>query len=707
MFGKTALQIVGILAVLATIGGISLTAPAFAVNSNAGNSLTITDNDTTEQTNLQSSSQSATIDSQNEIDMDASNLGGSSASEDGDGNLQGDQSSEQSNEQAGVVANIQAQSSVQDADNDVEDNDDVEVSQGAASLATGDDSTSDASNDATIEDDDETVQGNLQLSDQEASIDSDNDIDLNADNEGGSSADESGPGDLEGDTSSGQSNSQAGIVANAQIQNSEQSAENEIEDYDDFIVGQGAVALADGDDSDSNASNEGSISDNDLSIQENEQGSSQSALIQSHNDLSADASNLGGSSASEAGDGNLQGDQSSIQSNDQTELVINAQIQNSEQSSENDLEDDDFFGLFSFALAASGGNESTADATNDASIDDSDLSGQINIQESSQGALIESDNVIEADAVNEGGSSANETGPGDLEGNTSSVQSNSQLEGVINLQVQNSEQQANNWADDRDINLVGQAALAGAFGNGSSSNAVNGASMNDTDEAIQGNGQTSTQLAEIASDNDLGSGNSALNLGGSSASEAGDGNLQGDQSSEQSNEQAKFVLNAQIQNSIQDANNDREDDDFFGLWQLAGSVADGEDASPDATNTGSIDDSDLVDQLNIQERPQNLTLDSDNTFEGEVNNTGGSAADESGPGDLEGNTISGQSNGQFAGTINFQGQFGGSFADNDSEDNDDVEAWQCAIAADNLLSAFGLFHVCLEEENGPDNGPVE
>jgi hypothetical protein len=111
MFGKTALQILGVLAVLATIGGVSFTAPVLATDSSASNSLTITDNDSVDQTNVQSSTQNAEINSNNDLNADASNDADVSATESGDGDNLAVVGEDQSNEQTEVVANVQVQGS--------------------------------------------------------------------------------------------------------------------------------------------------------------------------------------------------------------------------------------------------------------------------------------------------------------------------------------------------------------------------------------------------------------------------------------------------------------------------------------------------------------------------------------------------------------------------------------------------------------------
>jgi hypothetical protein len=684
------------------VGGLFSFSPAlvFAQNSDASNSLTIIDNDTVEQANVQSSSQTAEIDSDNDLEADASNEDGASSSESGDGSLEGDVSSSQSNDQTAAVANIQVQSSTQEAENVADDDDTISTSQNALSSATGDDSNSDATNTATIEDNDEVEQENEQISEQDADIESDNDIDLDAYNEGGASASESGDGNLEGDVSSSQSNDQTAVVANVQAQISSQDADNEFTDEDDIELSQSADAIADGDGSNVDATNVGSIHDNDLVIQENGQLSLQNADIASDNDIELDASNVGGASASESGDGNLEGNVTSSQSNDQTGLVINAQIQSSEQEAQNDLEDDDIFSIIQSADAIADGNDTNVDATNNATIDDDDGFGQINIQESLQDAEIDSNNSIEADASNVNGSSSSESGLGNLEGDVTSSQSNTQTEAVINFQLQNSDQDAANYADDRDDISVTQSALALASGNDTFVDATNSASLSDGDLVIQGNGQFSNQTADIDSDNDLGSGNSASNIGGASASESGDGNLEGDVTSSQSNDQTKLVINAQIQNSEQEAQNDFEDDDIFSLLQSAAALASEEGSDVDASNAATLDDGDDVGQLNIQEHAQDLDIDSDNTFETDSVNSAGSSSSESGPGSLEGDVTSSESNSQTEATINAQLQFNSQIDNNEFTDEDNINAVQCDTAEDGGITPLQVIACLLTEESG-------
>ena len=698
MFGKTALQVLGIFAVLATIGGFSLAAPAIATDSSASNSLTITDNDTVEQTNVQSSSQNAEIDSNNDLNSDASNTASSSTDESGDGDNLAISGGDQSNTQTEAVVNAQVQGSEQTASNSNYDNDEIEAEQISGAVATEDDSDATATNDASISDNDSVEQGNLQISEQNADIDSDNNLDADASNDADVSADEEGDGDNLAIVGGSQSNDQTNAVVNAQVQGSSQSASNYNEDDDSVEAEQLALAGAFGDDSDAVSSNAASIEDDDDVLQQNLQGSSQSAKIRSDNNLEADASNTADVSADESGDGDNLAIVGGSQSNTQTEAVVNAQVQGSEQTASNSNYDDDFFGVFQLAGSLATGDDSDATATNDASISDNDEVGQINLQEQSQYAKIRSDNSIDADASNDLNATADEEGDGDNLAIVGGSQSNTQTEAVINAQVQLSSQDASNYNEDDDTMIAGQIALAGAFGDDSDANATNNASIDDSDLVLQGNGQESNQTAHIYSDNDLGSGNNADNVADLSADESGDGDNLAILDIDQSNDQTKAVVNAQVQASEQSATNSNYDDDFFGVFQLAGAVATEDDSDATASNDASIADGDLVDQINLQEQAQDLDLDSDNTFEADSTNVADSSADEEGDGDNLAILGGSQSNTQTEAVVNAQIQAQSQSSSNFNEDNDSVEGEQCSIASDNLLAALILGSFCFDEE---------
>jgi len=201
---------------------------------NYDGSIAVSDNDSVNQYNIQSSEQNALIDSDNK--------------------LYGDNSS---------VENTIAQNSEQNALNAFYDNDKIHVQKGY---------------DGSIEicDDDVVNQSNIQSSEQTAVIDSDNKV----------------KGDDDGENS----------VENTIVQNAEQNAANIFKDNDKIMIKKsydGDVVM---------------VCDNDIVDQSNIQYSPQNAAIDSDNKISGDSSSVG-----------------------------NTIVQNAEQNAANIVKDNDFF----------------------------------------------------------------------------------------------------------------------------------------------------------------------------------------------------------------------------------------------------------------------------------------------------------------------------------------------------------------------------
>ncbi|MEW6604880.1 MAG: hypothetical protein AB1351_09380, partial [Thermoproteota archaeon] len=216
--------------------------------------------------------------------------------------------------------------------------------------------------------------------------------------------------------------------------------------------------------------------------------------------------------------------------------------------------------------------------------------------------------------------------------------------------------------------------------------------IEDNDDVVQNNLQGSTQDGKTESDNNLDA--DASNELDASADESGDGDNTASVGGSQSNTQIEAVINAQVQASSQSASNQNYDDDFFGLFQLAGSVATEDDSDASAANDASLADNDEVDQLNLQEQSQEAKIYSDNSIDTDASNYLNSAADESGDGDNTASVGSSQSNSQIEATINPQIQLQSQFSSNYGEDYDEVDASQCSIASDSILGAILLALVC-------------